>query len=339
MSRAPLAAILLTLSAGAAVAQTDEVVIRVVDTGPGLCTVTVMPDGHYMVFDAGHWDSSRCHDAVEELVPQGATVDLVVLSHSDSDHLASADEILATYSVGTLIWAPYFRVIERASAPTTWKNVRAAIRDALDDGTLGSEWSLARRRLQPGTELSFGDVKLTLLSGFNRPPLRWGLRNDRSKHRNAGSIVARLDYQGHSVLFTGDAVGRLDGADDDNCIATEEHLLDTFEANALRADVLIAPHHGADNASSVRFLHAVQPTFVVFSAGSDHRHPRGTAAARYLAAGVDLADIFRTDLGDGEGGDEWDEGAGAQGFRDPVGDDDVEIRLGADGVTVSYPTP
>jgi Metallo-beta-lactamase superfamily len=211
VSRARLAAVLFALSAGAAVAQPDEVVIRVVDTGPGLCTVTVMPGGHYMVFDAGHWSYGRCQDAVEELVPEGATIDLVVLSHSDSDHLASADEILATYRVGTLIWAPYFRRPAQASAPTTWKNVRAAIRDALDDGTLAEEWNLARRRLVPGTELRFGDIRLTLLSGFNRPPLRWGLRNDPSKHKNAGTWPKASPWRASSAPTSATGRGATSG--------------------------------------------------------------------------------------------------------------------------------
>ena len=339
-SSALAAALLFAFSALAVQAQ-PAVSVRVVDTGPGLCTIAVIPGGFYMVFDAGHWLDSRCFEAVQELVPQGESIDLMVLSHSDSDHLAAADEILDSYSVETLLWAPYFRGIDQATIPipATWKKVKKAIKTARKEGRLATEWSLASRRLDPGTEIRLGEATITLLAGFNRPPKAWGLEGNgnRSKHRNAGSVVLRLEYEGRSILFTGDAVGLLDDDDDGtDCIATERFLLDTFEEEELRADVVIAPHHGADNASCLRFLEAVRPEYVVFSAGHDHEHPRARAAERYLAVGVSPDGMLRTDLGDGEGDDEWAEGAGPLGVEDPVGDDDVEILLTAQDVTVRY---
>ena len=36
--------------------------------------------------------------------------------------------------------------------------------------------------------------------------------------------------------------------------------------------VLIAPHHGADNASSTCFIRAVDPHWVIFPAGHAHEH-------------------------------------------------------------------
>jgi competence protein ComEC len=226
------------------------------------------------------------------------------------------------------------------SLPATWERVRKAVKAARRQGRLATEWSLASRgRIEPGTQVRIGEATITLLSGFNRPPKAWGLEgnSNRSKHRNAGSVVLRLEYEGYSVLFTGDAVGRLDDDDDGaDCIATERYLLDTLEEDQLRADVVIVPHHGADNASCLRFLEAVRPEYAVFSAGHDHEHPRAQAAERYLAAGVSPDRMLRTDLGDGEGDEEWEEGAGPLGVEDPVGDDDVEILLTAEGVTVRY---
>ena len=57
--------------------------------------------------------------------------------------------------------------------------------------------------------------------------------------------------------------------------------------------------------ASVRAVH------VIFSAGSRHEHPRDDAAQRYLAAGVALENIFRTDRGDNVG---W-ERVGAPGWH------------------------
>lgn len=107
----------------------------------------------------------------------------------------------------------------------------------------------------------------------------------------------------------------------------------------LDADVLIAPHHGANNASATCFIKRVDPSRVVFAAGSLHGHPRDSTARRYLDHGVPTDSISRTDRGDDEGGEhgstEWKEGT--QGCRDEPGDDDVQIVLTAHGeIEVSY---
>ena len=99
--------------------------------------------------------------------------------------------------------------------------------------------------------------------------------------------------------------------------------------------MIIAPHHGANNGSSMPFIQAVDPTHVIFSAGRANAHPRQATADRYRTHGVLLDNMFRTDLGDSEGGDEWSHGAGTG--PEPIGDDDVEIRIDDTGdVTVRF---
>lgn len=104
-------------------------------------------------------------------------------------------------------------------------------------------------------------------------------------------------------------------------------------------EVIVAPHHGADNASSTCFIDAVNPSFVVFPAGHAFQHPRKDAAQRYLDHGVPESNMFRTDRGDDEGAEEWDFGR-ISGCQDKKGDDDVEIVITDDGsVVVDYRQP
>jgi hypothetical protein len=49
-------------------AGTEDVYIRIVDVGPGLCVVIRIPGGHSMVYDAGHWVGQHCIKAVRELI-------------------------------------------------------------------------------------------------------------------------------------------------------------------------------------------------------------------------------------------------------------------------------
>ena len=75
--------------------QPDSVFVRVVDVGAGLCCVVKMPDDRYMVYDAGNFQDrgrSALHD-IGELIPPGSHIDLLVLSHTDSDHVAAVKQI------------------------------------------------------------------------------------------------------------------------------------------------------------------------------------------------------------------------------------------------------
>lgn len=63
----------------------DSVFARVIDSGAGLATVTRMLGGHYMVYDAGHWngEGKAAFDGIKGVIPEGEEMDLLVLSHSD----------------------------------------------------------------------------------------------------------------------------------------------------------------------------------------------------------------------------------------------------------------
>ena len=96
------------------------------------------------------------------------------------------------------------------------------------------------------------------------------------------------------------------------------------------SDIIVAPHHGANNGSSTAFVKAVSPKFVIFSAGSKNGHPTSAAANRYLNNNVFKTNMFRTDRGDKIRVGEWDHLSEVNG-SDGKGDDDVDIVLHADG--------
>ena len=64
--------------------------------------------------------------------------------------------------------------------------------------------------------------------------------------------------------------------------SAEAWLIETYGAQ-LKADVLIAPHHGSKTSSTVDFLKAVQPEVVLISAGykNQFRHPHQDILTRY----------------------------------------------------------
>lgn len=312
--------------AGALSAGPDDLYIRVVDVGPGLCTVARIPGGSYLVYDAGHWVGKHCVNAVREVVT-GDEIDLIILSHSDGDHIGNVPDLLSRFRVRQIIRAGDLR-----TQTATWRAANDAIARAVTLGT--SVMNLLTVPLVPGTQIPLGAATLTLVAGWRE----WvGPGPTPSERLNALSVVARLDYQGRSVLFTGDTVGRRLGDPDTACKDAEKAMVDNATVVSLKADVVIAPHHGGNNGSSSCFIQAVDPQFVIFSAGHDHGHPSRGAAGRYLAHGIPEANLFRTDRGDDEPGDvEWKVGS-ITGCVDPRGDDDVEIVLRQNSsVAVAY---
>jgi hypothetical protein len=132
-------------------------------------------------------------------------------------------------------------------------------------------------------------------------------------------------------------VGRRIGAPASACDDAEVIMVAKHNAASdrvpLDAQVIIATHHGDDNASSTCLINAVNPSFVVFPAGRAFQHPRRDAVQRYLDHGVAESSMFRTDREDDEGPEEWDFGRIA-GCQDKKGDDDVEIVIAEDGTVV-----
>ncbi len=309
----------------------NDLYIRVVDVGAGLCTITRAPGPSFMVYDAGHWNNHRCHDAAVEIIGDH-DIDLMVISHNDGDHLGDADMILDTFRVNKIIRTGFERRGNKG-----WENMNKAIGKETQTGA--TVINLGTEPMIPGALLNLGAAEIVAVRGYNSwPHDKVGLSV--GELRNVISIVLRLTYQGQSILFTGDTVGRNMDIDDDNqCKYAEKLMVDAAAEVPIDARVIIAPHHGSETSGSTCFLNAVGAEFAIFSAGHTFKHPRADAVDRYLDAGVVAAKIFRTDRGDDEGVKESSLQR-VSGCKDRSGDDDIEIVIRQDhSVEVEYRLP
>lgn len=309
----------------------DDVYIRVVDVGAGLCCVVRMPGDKYMIYDAGYKEVAL--DDILEIIPEDSEIELLVLSHSDADHIGAVDEILDYYTVKTVLRSGNERTTQAWTAANNAIKTEKNLEGCMDI-------NLSKWEFPPGATYKFGDVFVTMVCGFGLPPKEWGLKKG-SETNNGGSIVIRLWYDGSSVLFCGDAVGRHLKVTGEQCIGTEKYMVDMSDVITIDSDVIIAPHHGSDGGNSKRFIKAVSPEYVIFAAGHKHQHPTAKAAKRYLDCGIDVANIFRTDLEDDEKKPnkpylEWTHGR-KKDHKDKSGDDSVDIVLRkGGGVDVDY---
>ncbi|SMF38346.1 Metal-dependent hydrolase, beta-lactamase superfamily II [Alteromonadaceae bacterium Bs31] len=310
--------------------------MRVIDTGPGLATVTRFDNGEIMVFGTGHWyyDEHVTEQFMSFIGEDTAEVALLVSSVSNPSHIGATDELFSNYLVKKVIRTGY----PRDSA--SWRAHNAAIEEAEHAG-LTHDIDLSKVNLAHGVSHAFGDARVTFLSGFHESPPEWGLIGN--QYRNATSIVMRIDYQGKSILLTGDSMGREDPgvrekpAADAPAIATERYLIDNSGLRPVAADVLIAPNHGSDLASSTEFIKAVAARWVIFSAGHGNGNPTASTAKRYTALGYQDTCLLRTDIGDHESEkDEWEFGR-SRNHVDIEGDNPIQIVLPTKGeIRVNY---
>ncbi|MFT4241380.1 MAG: DNA internalization-related competence protein ComEC/Rec2, partial [Acidovorax sp.] len=101
---------------------------------------------------------------------------------------------------------------------------------------------------------------------------------------NALSCVLRVRANdGATALLAGDIE------------APQEQALAARDAAALRADVLLAPHHGSKTSSSAAFLDAVQPRTILVQSGYRNRfgHPAPEVLARYAERGIGVVESPR----------------------------------------------
>ncbi len=100
-------------------------------------------------------------------------------------------------------------------------------------------------------------------------------RSDPGRGNNS-SCVLRIENQAGSLLLPGDIESKV-----------EQRLLNV-SAPDLRADVLVAPHHGSGTSSISAFVEAVEPDWVLFATGYRNRYgfPKPEVQSRYQQVGA-----------------------------------------------------
>jgi len=105
---------------------------------------------------------------------------------------------------------------------------------------------------------------------------------ERKRKENDRGCVVRVATRASSALLTGDIEAR-----------SEKEML-ARDALALRAAVLLVPHHGSKTSSTPEFIDAVAPQIGVLSVGyrNRFRHPNAAVVGRYVERRIEL---HRTD--------------------------------------------
>jgi competence protein ComEC len=236
--------------------------VSFLDIGQGDAILIQTPNGQDILIDGGPDPQKIALELSERLPFWDRTIDLVVCTQPQADHVTGLVEVLQRYnaervvdpgvSYDSAIYQEWVRLIE----------------------IKGIEHNVARA----GQEIDLGGgVKIEVL---NPPESLWeGTSHDVDNN----GVVLRLSWNDVSFLFTAD-------------IRAEAELELIMNRANLKATVLKVAHHGSDTSTTQQFLAAVDPELAVICVGADNPfgHPSPEVLER-LTDRLGDANIHRTD--------------------------------------------
>jgi len=247
--------------------------IDFLDVGQGDSIFIQTPDDMQVIIDGG--PSSGIIEKLGSAMPfYDRSIDLLILTHPDPDHLLGLIDVLKNYTVGELIYTgiksdnPEFKEFEKEI----------------------SRNKTSLQVVKKGNKVLIGDyIYFDILA-----PLE-DFEGREVSDFNTSSIVFRLVFDNFSAIFTGDAPTSI------------ESKLIAEKGNSLDSDILKVGHHGSKTSTSEEFLERVTPELAVIQVGSNHKndsecddkennrygHPNCAVMERLRKYGIK---VLRTDL-------------------------------------------
>lgn len=245
------------------VASVRDVTLHFINVGQGDAILIEMPyRRHVMLVDTGgllrfqqeDWQQGREFEVGRDIVVpyiKGlgiSTIDTLVLTHADADHVEGAEEVLQELRVRSIHVAPN-------------SVYDASMQDVVAEA---SKQRIPVHEQLAGNTMSFPHAQLLYLSPQHT-----------DYEGNNSSLVLLLEANGHRVLLTGDVeeAGELD-------------MLARYGERLTNITILKAGHHGSKTSSHPSFVAATAPRLVVFTAGMNnrYRHPHDDVVARFEAS-------------------------------------------------------
>ncbi|MEA3452903.1 MAG: MBL fold metallo-hydrolase [Patescibacteria group bacterium] len=223
------------------------------DIGQGDSIFIETSQGHQVLIDSGP-DNTLIKKLEQRMPFWDRTIDLIILTHSDKDHVFGFLEVLENYEIKNILWTG---AIGKSSLFEEWQE---AIKNE------GSNIWIAERGLVIHLP---GERFFEILYPFQ------SLEGRQVSAMNDTSIVMMLNTDEEKILFTGDISKTIENA------LIENEIL-------LKADILKVPHHGSKTSSSEEFLKAVDPDLAIISVGRDNSygHPSPIVLARLEESGI-----------------------------------------------------
>jgi competence protein ComEC len=250
----------------------DDLRVTIIDVGHGNAALMELPEGYNILIDGGGFSDNSIFDTGARIIApflwqkKIKTVDTLVLSHPNSDHLN-----------GLIYIAEHFNV------KNVWTNNEAA-------NTLGYKKFMETIKKNKIHMPEYKEIAgIHHINGvwitICYPPRDFIEKRKKETWRNLNnnSLVLKASFGAKSFLFPGDIENRA------------EYELAAIAGDKLKSTVLLAPHHGSKTSSSERLIEKISPEIIIISSGWKSRFgfPHPSVLRRYKDKGCRILGTAR----------------------------------------------
>jgi len=219
--------------------------VAFLDVGQGDSIFIEAPNGNQILIDGG--PTASVVRQLSKYIPfYDRSINMIISTHSDLDHIGGFPEIFKRYKIGKYI--------------TSDKKDSADLYLELEK--LNETEKADRIFLQSGDRIILDEKRNIYLEAL------WPKDSNSANDNNDTSVVVKLIYGKKSFLLTGDA---------STLVESEiiSYLGDDLSKSILNSDILKIGHHGSKTSSSDQFVRYVSPEYSIISVGKDNKfgHP------------------------------------------------------------------
>ncbi|MFT4415333.1 MBL fold metallo-hydrolase [Fredinandcohnia humi] len=226
-----------------------ELKAHFIDVGQGDSSLIITPNGKTILIDGGK--DSAGEKVVSYLKQVGvSTIDLLVSTHPDADHIGGLEDVLNNFTVK--------KILDSGKTHTSLTY--------LDYLALIDAKNIPFEVAKEGSSISLDNaVQIKVLNSASG-----------TEDNNESSVVLKITYGEIDFLYTGDAE-----------VEQEAEMVAKYD---VEAEVLKVGHHGSDTSTSQAFVNEVKPKVSILSYGKDNTygHPVSTVVNRLKAIGSNL---------------------------------------------------
>ncbi len=250
----------------------DDLRVTMIDVGHGSAALLELPEGYNILIDGGGFSDNSVFDIGARIIApflwrkKIKTIDTLVLSHPNSDHLN-----------GLIYIAEHFNV------KNVWTNNEVA-------NTFGYKKFMETIKKNKIHMPEYKEIAgIHHINGvcidifYPQVDFIEKRKKETWRNLNNNSLVLKASFGTNSFLFPGDIQTRA------------EYELAAIAGDKLKSTVLLAPHHGSKTSSSKMFIDKVNPEVIIVSSGWKSRFgfPHPSVLKRYKEKGCRILGTAR----------------------------------------------
>ena len=231
--------------------------IHFIDVGQGDSCLIVTPHNKKVLIDGGGSETGNFDIGKKVLLPyllaRGIkTLDYIVVSHFDTDHVGGLLTVMEELKVKQII------VSKQGEDSENYRKFREIVKKK----------KIRVQVVEKGNRIKIEkDLNIDILWPYSDNLISENVLNN-------NSIVCKLNYKSFSMLFTGDIEE-----------IAEKQILKEYENNlqVLKSNVLKVAHHGSKTSSIGKFIEAVKPKISLIGVGENNTfgHPNEDVIKRF----------------------------------------------------------